>query len=80
MNHRPTKQALLTLAEEYSAEYNRHLGACLVQAGKAWKAWRKRGGYPPEWEESLRVVWLNDEALYTCTKKADYRRHRAEGL
>ena len=73
MNNTPTKQALLTLAEEYSAEYNRHLGACLVQAGKAWKCWVKRGGYPQEWEESLRVVWLNDEALYKATKKSSWK-------
>lgn len=46
MNHRPTYQALLTLAERYASEEEKHLGACLVQAGKCWKTWRKRGGYP----------------------------------
>ena len=80
MNNTPTHQALLTLADRYAEEEHKHMGACLVQAGKCWKCWRKRGSFPREWEANLKDKWLNDEALYTCTKKADYRRHRAEGL
>ena len=72
MNHKPTKQALLTLAERFAEEEGKHLGACLVQAGKAWKAWRKRGGYPQEWEANLKEQWLNDEALIKCNPKAGF--------
>ena len=73
MNGKPTKQALLTLAEGFAATEGKHLGACLVQAGKCWKAWRKRGSFPREWEANLKEVWLNDEALGKATEKSKWK-------
>ena len=68
----PTQQAVLTFAEGWAEEEGKHLGACLVQAGKAWKAWKKRGGYPHEWETALKERWLSDEQLHATTEKAKW--------
>jgi len=48
----------------------------IAQAGKCWKAWRKRGSFPREWEANLKEVWLNDEALWNVTEKSKWKGYR----
>lgn len=74
MTKRVTYRDIMDCAEDWATTNAKHLGATMTQAHKAYKSWKKAGKRPREWEKALIEKWLNDEALWKCTKKSNWRR------